>query len=255
MSYKTELQSNNTDLQSILDMILALGLVDKPLPAVFADASWADIIRACQNNAVPSTWAIGDIHAIDMGGTEYYVQIIGKNHDDFSDGSGKAPLTLQFGVANDSAKDGMYATTYPMNSTNTNVGSWADSVMRNTTLPALKALMPAEIQAAIKPVNKLTSAGSQSTTINTTSDELFLLSEIEIMGYTSHSVAGEGTQYAFYSAGGKKIRYKGGSQNYWWERSPYNSNHSYFCHVYTNGLAVSDSASKSYGVSFGFCLG
>ena len=28
MSYKTELQSNNADLQSILDMILALGLVD-----------------------------------------------------------------------------------------------------------------------------------------------------------------------------------------------------------------------------------
>lgn len=30
MGYKSELQSNNTDLQSILDMINALGLVDAP---------------------------------------------------------------------------------------------------------------------------------------------------------------------------------------------------------------------------------
>ena len=30
MSYKTDLQSNNTDLQAILDMILSLGLVDAP---------------------------------------------------------------------------------------------------------------------------------------------------------------------------------------------------------------------------------
>lgn len=34
MSYKTELQGNNNDLQSILDMILGLGLVDAPPPII-----------------------------------------------------------------------------------------------------------------------------------------------------------------------------------------------------------------------------
>ena len=34
MSYKSDLQNNNTDLQGILDMILALGLVDTPAEPV-----------------------------------------------------------------------------------------------------------------------------------------------------------------------------------------------------------------------------
>lgn len=42
MSYKTELQSNNIDLEKILDMILALGLVDAPKLITFtiADISY-----------------------------------------------------------------------------------------------------------------------------------------------------------------------------------------------------------------------
>ena len=54
--------------------------------------------------------------------------------------------------------------------------------------------MPTEVQNGIREVNQMTSAGSQSATINTTADKLFLLSEIEIFGSVSYSKSGEGTQ-------------------------------------------------------------
>ena len=50
-------------------------------------------------------------------------------------------------------------------------------------------------QSVVKQVNKLSSAGNQSTTIKTTADKLFLLSEVEIFGSTTYSVSGEGTQW------------------------------------------------------------
>ena len=45
-----------------------------------------------------------------------------------------------------------------------------------------------------------------------------------------------------------------GSANYWWERSPYGGNSTYFCSVYGNGNANYDGASYAYGVAFGFCF-
>ena len=68
--------------------------------------------------------------------------------------------------------------------------------------------MPSEVQNGIKQVKKLTSAGNKSSTINSTDDKLFLLSEIEIFGTTSNSFAGEGKQYDYYKAGNSKIHYK-----------------------------------------------
>ena len=105
-----------------------------------------------------------------------------------------------------------------------------------------------------KQVNKLSSAGSQSTTIKTTADKLFLLSEVEIFGSTSYSVSGEGTQYAYYKAGNSKVKNVSGSAYYWWERSPYASNSAAFCFVGSSGSADYISASNSFGVAFGFCV-
>ena len=141
-----------------------------------------------------------------------------------------------------------------MNSSNTNSGGWTSCAMRSTHLPAILALMPSEVQAGIKEVNKLTSAGSQSSTINTTADKLFLLSEIEIFGSTTYSKAGEGSQYAYYSAGNSKVKNLSGSANVWWERSPRGSYSTGFCTVNSGGDAYDYAASNSFGVAFGFCF-
>lgn len=213
---------------------------------VFANNTWEQIIAACHNNEVPETWKVADQKTMTIGGVDYLIDIIGKNHDVYSDGSGKAPLTFQL--------HDCYADTKQMNSSNTNSGGWTSCAMRSTHLPAILALMPTEVQNGIREVNKLTSAGSQSATINTTADKLFLLSEIEIFGSVSYSKSGEGTQYDYYKAGNSKVKKFNGSANGWWERSPRGSYSVFFCDVNGDGGAVYDGASYARGVAFGFCF-
>ena len=219
----------------------------KPLyEANFADNTWEQIIAACQKKIIPTTWKVGDQKAMTIGGTDYLIDIIGINHDDYSDGSGKAPFTFQL--------HDCYGESKNMNSSKTNSGGWTSCAMRQTHLPAILALMPTEVQNGIREVNKLTSAGNKSSTINTTADKLFLLSEVEIFGSTSYSAAGEGTQYDYYKAGNSKVKKRNGSAARWWERSPYASGSTYFCLVFSSGSADIDFASFALGVAFGFCF-
>lgn len=211
----------------------------------FADNDWSAIIAACHSGSVPSTWVVGNSKTMTINGASYQVDIIGKNHDTYTAG-GKAPLTFQL--------HDCYADTKVMNSSSTNSGGWTSCAMRSTHLPAILALMPTEIQNGIREVNKLTSAGSQSATINTTADKLFLLSEVEIFGSTSYSAAGEGTQYDYYKAGNSKVKNRNGSAAYWWERSPSGSGSTRFCYVNSSGSASDAGASNARGVAFGFCF-
>lgn len=214
--------------------------------ANFADNTWAQIIDACHKNKVPDTWAVGNSKTMLINGTEYQIDIIGKGHDDYADGSGKAPLTFQL--------HDCYADRKMMNGGNTNSGGWTSCDMRQTHLPAILALMPTEVQNGIQEVNKLTSEGYRSTTISTTADKLFLLSEIEIFGNITYSASGEGTQYAYYKAGNSKVKNYNGSANRWWQRSPYIGNYTSFCAVSNSGLADYISANDVYCISFAFCF-
>ena len=219
--------------------------IQYPYEANFADNTWETIIAACQRGAVPETWAVGNHKTMMINGASYQVDIIGKNHDTYTAG-GTAPLTFQL--------HDCYGETKNMNSSNTNSGGWTSCAMRSTHLPAILSKMPTEVQNGIREVNKMTSAGSQSATINTTADKLFLLSEIEIFGSVSYSKSGEGTQYDYYKAGNSKVKKLNGSAASWWERSPDGSASAYFCSVNSNGIAVSFSARRAYGVAFCFCF-
>ena len=126
--------------------------------------------------------------------------------------------------------------------------------MRKSNMATYLSQLTSAWQNAIKQVNKLSSAGSQSTTIKTTADKLFLLSEVEIFGSTSYSVSGEGTQYAYYKAGNSKVKNVSGSANCWWERSPCANYATNFCCVTSGGGASGSNAGGSYGVAFGFCV-
>ena len=214
--------------------------------ANFADNTWAQIIDACHKNKVPATWAVGNQKTMTINGTAYIIDIIGKNHDDYADGSGKAPLTFQL--------HDCYADVNRMNSSNTNSGGWTSCAMRSTHLPAILALMPTEVQNGIREVNKLTSAGSQSSTIDITADKLFLLSEIEIFGSVSYSKSGEGTQYDYYKAGNSKVKNRNGGAAYWNERSPLKDGSTQFCMASNTGTADYGGASSAAGVAFGFCF-
>ena len=213
--------------------------------ANFADNTWAQIIDACHKNKVPATWAVGNSKTMLIDGTEYQIDIIGKNHDEYTDGSGKAPLTFQL---HDCCGDAR------INSSTTNVGGWTSCAMRQTDLPTRLALMPAEVQNGIREVNKLTSAGDQSFTINTTADKQFPLSEIEIFGIVTNSKSGEGTQYAYYKAGNSKKKHLSGYSTVWWTRSPRGSRSTGFCCVDSGGAAGWYASSNAFGVAFAFCF-
>ena len=211
----------------------------------FADNDWSAIIAACHSGSVPSSWVAGNSKTMTINGTSYQVDIIGKNHDTYAAG-GTAPLT--FGLHD------CYADAKAMNSSNTSSGGWKNSAMRTTHLPAILELMPTEVQNGIREVSKKASVGGASSTIETVSDKLFLLSEVEIFGSTSYSAAGEGTQYDYYKAGNSKVKKRNGSAAAWWERSPLASNSATFCMVGSSGYADYDIASRAYGVAFGFCF-
>lgn len=211
----------------------------------FADNEWSEIIAACQSGNVPASWVVGNYKNMTINGKAYRIDIIGKNHDTYAAG-GTAPLTFQMHDCYDETKQ--------MNSSNTNSGGWQNSAMRTTHLPAILNMMPAEVKAAIRDVQKKSSAGNQSSSIQTTNDKLFLLSEIEIFGSTTYSFAGEGKQYDYYKAGNSKVKNLSGSADYWWERSPLSSSSTAFCIVISNGGANANRASTSRGVAFGFCF-
>ncbi|MBP3659059.1 MAG: hypothetical protein J6J02_07095, partial [Oscillospiraceae bacterium] len=152
------------------DVVVGTANVDLVMiDPVFGNNSWAAIIKACQEKQVPNTWNVGDSCNMTINNKTYAIDIIGKNHDDYADGSGKAPLTFQMHTT--------YATQYKMNGAESNSCGWVNCLVRTSNaFPALKKVMPAEVVAALKAVTKKTTAGGASSAIDTTADTLFLLS-------------------------------------------------------------------------------
>lgn len=216
------------------------------LDADFSKNSWRTIIAACQNKQVPDTWNVGDSCMMAFGKKNYQIDIIGKNHDAYAAG-GTAPLTFQL--------HNSYSTAYAMNSTSTNAGGWKECAMRKTHLPAVLALMPAEVQSGIREVSKTTAAGgSGSSGIETVTDKLFLLSEVETFGSTGNSAAGEGSQYAYYGAGGSAVKTLNGGMSSWWLRSPMRTSNYSFCASSGGGSPTDLDATAERGTAFAFCF-
>ena len=213
---------------------------------VFANNSWETIIAACRSGDVPDSWAIGNSKNMTINGTEYQIDIIGKNHDDYADGSGKAPLTFQL--------HNSYGTAYAMKSTSTNAGGWKECAMRKTHLPAVLALMPAEVQSGIREVSKTTAAKSSDKWLETVPDKLFLLSEVETFGSTANSEAGEGSQYTYYETGGSTVKTLNGTATSWWLRSPMRTSDYTFCASSVGGDPTHLNATDERGAAFAFCF-
>ncbi len=198
---------------------------------------------------------VGNQVTIALNGTNYAFDVIGFNHDTLTDANaygsttatGKAGITFQM--------HGLFATTYMMNSSNTNSGGWKSSDMRTSTMPLMKGYLPSAWQTAIKPVNKASGLGGGSSSgTETVSDSCFLLAEIEVFGSNTYSVSGEGTQYAYYKAGNSNVKNTESYAYHWWERSPYFGNGNSFCFVSLSGTAVYSNPTSKPLIAFAFCV-
>lgn len=145
-----------------------------------------------------------------------------------------------------------------MNSSNTNVGGWKDCARRKWCNEVYYNALPSVFKSMVKEVNKKTSAGNQSNTINTTKDKAFLLSESEIYGSTTYSKAGEGSQYEYYKTTANRYKLPKWNSDrvshIYWDRSPSGDNTAHFCIVNTNGYASYSNASNAIGFAPCLCI-
>lgn len=255
------------------------------LPAVgtaLNDISWADIKRISDAGLASSYFSVGDRKAVALSGTvgslslsgTYYCYIIGIDHNSGKEGTNR--IHFQFGYS--AASGGVHlafidsgynsqktsGAWFNMNNANSNSGGWNSSLMRTVICPAFKNAMPSDLQAVLKTVTKYsdnTGGGSNTASyVTATTDTIFLLAEWEVFGARSYANSAEQSyqvQYAWYSAGNSKVRYRHsatGSTAAWWLRSVRAGNSSSFCRVDTSGGAGGAVANNSLGFAPAFCV-
>ena len=126
------------------------------------------------------------------------------------------------------------------------------------------AVIPSALRAVLKSVTKYTdNTGGGSTAasaVTATTDYFFLLSEYEVFGsisYANSNEASKQAQYAYYSAGNSKIKYKHDGTStaaFWVRRSPSAGGSTRFLRVGTGGTAGNGYANTSLGFAPGFCV-
>ena len=111
-----------------------------------------------------------------------------------------------------------------------------------------------EMQAIIKPVVKLTSAGNCSKEIIKSICKLWLKSEKELYGRCFYSVPGEGHWYEFYRQEDVPYYKEDADGERVWQalRSAYCINYNFFCSVDTDGSAYNNGARYAYALAPGF---
>jgi hypothetical protein len=187
------------------------------------------------------------------GVTAADVEIVGHDHDDLADGSGKAPLTF---LCAD-----LPQILHRMNETSTNEGGWEASEMREFANGDLLDTLPEELKLIIAPVYKISDGGASNKALVTTTDSCWITSYDEVgLPNGNYNVPGQGEVYASIFSSNKESRKKyitddtttGG----WWTRSSYYSNNSnsMFWRVTNSGGSYSDIAFNSFYVAFGFCI-
>lgn len=206
---------------------------------VFAENSWADIIQACQQNAVPGTWQVGDQKAMMIGGTSYLIDIIGKNHDTYSNGTGTAPLTFQL--------HSCCGADAPMLEDAYTTRPWIDSYMRETVLPDIAGQMPQEVWHGIAAVKKATRYNATMEDTSENPEDLFLLAAEEVFPEVEIP-CGEGTQYAYYQTEENRAKDKA-----WWLRS-LGPEDGEFCDVSEEGYYMTANGADPLGVAPAFCF-
>lgn len=269
-------------------------------PKSFADYSWDELSQISAKIAAAGTDEEGfeiarEYNLADASGlpvddarevvlddnTLAYARIVGFRHDQRSDGSGTAGMTLMLSMLSEQ----------PMEASNTNDGGWEVSSLRAWLASDGLSLLPDDLANRIVRVDKPTNnvgITSDPSSVTQTADDLWAFSAVEVCGqltwfedefsseisYTPGLDAvlnAEGTQYAYFSASGVNgetgghenalaLTYRGSARP-WWYRSAYPLNYAdtgsnaYFFRASETGYPSSvGQANATSGVVVGFCL-
>ena len=265
-------------------------IVFSSVSPILDENDWTTIREVSDAGQGANYWSVGDRKAVTLNGTvgklslsnvTTYAFIIGFNHNANVEGANRIHFQLAktalSGGTDVALCDSYYymdvSTTgyFSMNKSRTNSGGWASSQMRKnicgTSLTSYSgtiiAVIPAALRAVLKSVTKYTDNtgnSSAASAVTATTDYFFLLSEYEVFGtikYANTNERSKQAQYAYYSAGNSKIKYKHNETSTaarWWLRCPRASNSNLFVYVGTGGTVTANYAAISLGFAPGFCV-
>lgn len=217
-----------------------------------SDNSWSEIAQASEAHVAKNIWQVGDEINITVNGETLTLVILGFEHDDLADGSGKAGIT--FGLKN-LMKDKRAINSSHTYYHETTMHSWLNSTVYNG--------LPAELRSVIKSVNKtiiksvnVPPSGAPEITYGAISTKVFLPAVYEASGYGSSK---EGNRYSYYATNSsltKRLSNGSGSISEWWTRSYFEGltlSYYWYCSAQESGMPAA-APSESKGVSFNFCV-
>lgn len=179
--------------------------------SAFADATWDEIAMVAESGNADKVYAIGDQKVIQIpyavGGAvaDTTFEIVGFNHDDLADGTGKAGITLM--------SVGAFYCDYFCGTSASSSYYWDTSKLRNKLNATTFNSLPDDVRAHIKEVTKLSAKGSTVTIVETV-DKIFVPSATEMVGeksYKNYVIAGQGAQYARFTTAANRKKVSLGS--------------------------------------------
>ena len=230
---------------------------EDPVEVVEISDSWDTIIANIDNGTYATKYKVGNYKPLDLG-TEGTInmQIVAMDADELANGSGTAPLTFI-------GKE-LLNTSHRMNPSrvaNTEgtgtLGGWEKCEMRTYLKTTILPLIPSNVKARINKVTKYTKIyrASDETAVNNvaSTEDVWIASAYE-MGHTAFETLGISYK-RIYPDTTSRTKFKPGasSASTWWLRSA--NNNMNFRGILDSGGWGGNSASYSYGVCLGFCLG
>lgn len=218
----------------------------------FADATWEQIKTIAELGLGPKLFKIGESkHITDSKGVSWIIQIVGFDHDDRTDGQGKANITFRAVAVNYLDSWSLFYDSW----TYTTLGYLGSKLESSIASYSNNIFTKLGITEAIKPVNKLTYNTRTGDVLSNTSMTAFAfaISEVAPTGTAASGLepfGNEGELYTYfkYSRLSKEREYG------WYTRSfvaKYASGGSFG--VVQNGY-LTRSGGGAGGVVFGFCI-
>ena len=237
-------------------------------PVSFATDSWATIKKAVQDNNT-SVYNVGDTKEVTINNVDYTVRIVNKTTGDHCGDNDTGYSQTACGFVVEFAE---VVETRAMNSTNTNVGSWPATEMRTYLNGTFFNSLPNDLQSAIKLTRVISGYGNNGTDSGnfTSTDNIYLLSGVEIHGSDDYDTAASTTSQLDYYIGMtgetgdcdwypgctttyyyRAIKQYNSSDYYYWLRSAYSSYGNDFRGVASYGGLSYYAADGSDGDSYG----
>ena len=223
-----------------------------------ADNTWAQIDAACKaNDPILDSWKVGDEKDAVVNGETLTFVIVGKNHDDLADGSGKAKLSFMMKDLMTDRRRCHNISTFQANFSNSEIYGWLSTTVYNE--------LEEELKNSVKAVRKVYNLNNNDNQHSTSTIEcyLWLASQAEVFGedysFSEDSNAVCGTKYDYFvtsSERAKSLDNGNGSTSSWWLRDVAAVSTS-FSSVVVSLLGAGASmqqTSTNAGVCFGFCI-